>query len=134
MIKTEHILTDFMDILEADEFFKNARITRAYPDTVKPTRLKKATVAVGIKNIEVDESSVGQSVKSGSYSIFADIFVPYTYDKQSFERIVFRICADISELNLVAIEVSGISADPTAECYMMKSVFTFNDELCFKGE
>ena len=134
MIKAENILSDFIGKLEADDFFKNVRLTRAYPDEIKPTQLKKAVVAVGLKNIDVDENSVGQDIKSGSYSVFADIFVPYSFNKQSFEEIVFRICKDISELNLVAIEISGIKADTTAECYMMKSLFTFNDEICFKGD
>lgn len=134
MIKAENILPDFIGKLEADDFFKNVRLTRAYPDEIKPTQLKKAVVAVGLKNIDVDENSVGQDIKSGSYSVFADIFVPYSFNKQSFEEIVFRICKDISELNLVAIEISGIKADTTAECYMMKSLFTFNDEICFKGD
>ena len=134
MIKTENILSDFIDKLEADDFFENIRITRAYPDEIKPTQLKKAVVAVGIRNIEVDESSIGQDIKSGSYSLFANIFVPYSYDKQTFERIVFRICMDISELNLVAIEVSGVTANTTAECYVMKSVFTFNDEISFRRD
>lgn len=134
MIKTENILSDFIDRLEADEFFENVKITRAYPNEIKPTQLKKAVVAVGIRNIVVDENSIGQDIKTGSYSVFADIFVPYSYDKQTFERIVFRICMDISELNLVAIEISGITANTTAECYMMKSLFTFNNEICFKED
>lgn len=134
MIKAENILPDFIGKLEADDYFKNVKLTRAYPDEIKPTQLKKAVVAVGLKNIDVNENSVGQDIKSGSYSVFADIFVPYSFNKQSFEEIVFRICKDISELNLVAIEISGIKADTTAECYMMKSLFTFNDEICFKGD
>ena len=134
MIKTENILSDFMNKLEADDFFEDVRLTRAYPDVIKPTQLKKAVVAVGIKSIEVDENSVGQNIKSGSYSIFADIFVPYSYDKQGMEQIVFRICRDIAELNMVAIEVSGITVNSTAECFVMKSVFTFNDEICFKED
>lgn len=134
MIKAENILSDFIGKLEADDFFKDVRLTRAYPDCIKPTQTKKAAVAVGIKNIGVDENSVGQDIKSGSYSVFADIFVPYSFDKQSFEKIVFRICKDISELNLVAIEISGVTADTTAECYIMKSLFTFNDEICFKED
>lgn len=134
MIKAENILSDFIGRLEADDFFEDIRISRAYPDEIKPTQLKKAVVAVGIKNIEVDENSVGQDIKSGSYSVFADIFVPHSFDKQSFEKIVFRICTDICELNLVAIEISGVTFNTTAECYMMKSLFTFNDEICFKGD
>lgn len=134
MIKTENILSDFINKLEADEFFENIRITRAYPDRIKPTLMKKAAVAVGIKNIEVDENSVGQNIKSGSYSIFANIYVPHSSDKRSFEQIVFRICRDIAELNVVAIEISAVTADATAECLVMKSVFTFNDEICFKED
>ena len=134
MIKTENILSDFMDRLAADEFFENVKITRAYPDVIKPTQLKKAVVAVGIRNINVDENSVGQDIKSGSYSIFANIFVPHSYDKQGIEKIVFRICRDISELNVVAIEISSITANSTAECLVMQSVFTFNDEICFRGD
>lgn len=134
MIKAENILSDFISRLEADAFFENIRIKRAYPDEIRPTQPKKAVVAVGIKNIEVDETSVGQNIKSGSYSVFADIFVPYSFDKQSFEKIVFRICMDIAELDLTAIEISGITADTAAECYMMKSLFTFNDEICFGGD
>lgn len=134
MIKTESVLSDFIHKLEADEFFENIRITRAYPDVIKPTRLKNAVVAVGIKNIEVDENSIGQDIKSGSYSIFANIYVPHAYDKRSFEQIVFRICRDISELNVVAIEISEITVNSTAECLVMRSVFTFNDEICFKEE
>ena len=134
MIKAENILSDFIEKLEADEFFEDVRIKRAYPDEIKPTLLKKAVVALGIKSIEVDENSIGQDIKSGSYSVFADIFIPYSFDKQSFERIVFKICADICGLNLVAIEISGITADATAECYTMKTLFTFNGEICFKGD
>lgn len=134
MIKAENILSDFMDKLEADEFFGNVRLTRAYPNVIKPTLLKKAVVALGIKSINVDENSVGQNIKSGSYSVFADIFVPYSYGKYEMEQIVFRICRNISERNIVAIEISEITANSTAECFVMKSVFTFNDEICFKEE
>ena len=134
MIKTENILSDFINRLETDKFFDNVRITRAYSDKIKPTQLKKAVVAVGIKNIEVDDNSLGQGIKTGSYSVFANIYIPHSYDRLSFEQIVFRICRNISELNVVAIEISAVTADSTAECLVMKSVFTFNDEICFKED
>ena len=132
MIKAENILSDFTALLEADDYFSDTRIIRAYPDEIKPTLLKKAVIAVGLRSIEVEDGSVGQSVKSGSYGIFADIFVPYSHDKKAMEQIVFRICRDISQLNIVAIEVSGISVNTTAECFVMHCLFTFNDEICFK--
>lgn len=134
MIKAENILADFTNLLEADDYFSDMRITRAYPDEIKPTLLKKAVIAVGLKGIEVEDGSVGQSVKSGSYGVFADVFVPYSYDKKAMEQIVFRICRNISQRNITAIEVSGISANTTAECFVMRCLFTFNDEICFKED
>lgn len=131
MMKARNILTDFIKRIKADEYFDNIIVTRAYPDTVKPTLLKKAVVAVGIKNIDLDENSLGQNVKTGSYSIFSNIYVPYSFDKCALEQIVFRICKNISALNIVAIEISEISANSTVECFVMKAVFTFNDKLSF---
>ena len=131
MMKAQNILADFIERIKADEYFGDIRVTRAYPDTVKPTLLKKAVVAVGIKSIDIDENSIGQDIKAGSYSVFSNIYVPYFFDKRAMEQIVFRICRDISDLNIVAIEISKISANSVAECFVMKAVFTFNDNLSF---
>ena len=64
VIKAENILNEFLSHILDDRFFADIQVTRAYPDAVKPTLLKKAAVAVGVQSIELDDNSVYQSVKA----------------------------------------------------------------------
>lgn len=131
MIKAEHILINFLNRILDDRFFADVQITRAFPAAVKPTVLKNAVIAVGIKSIDIDDNSLGSNVKTGTFSVFADIFVPFSEDKTTPEKFVFRICRDTADFNIVSISVSEIKANSTAECYVMRSVFTFNNEISF---
>ena len=123
MIHAESILNEFLSRILDDGFFANIQITRAYPNAVKPTVLKHTAVAVGIKSIELDENAVYEHVKAGT---FRGKTVP--------ESIVFRICRDVADFNIVSICISEIKADSFAQCYIMRAVFTFNNELCFGGK
>lgn len=133
MIKAESILNEFLSRILGDRFFADIQITRAYPNAVKPTLLKNTAVAVGIKSIELDENAVHDNVKAGSFSVFADIFLPFDSDKTVPESIVFRICRDVCDFNIVSISISEIKANSVAQCYIMRAVFTFNNELSFGG-
>lgn len=134
MIRAESILNEFLNRILDDKFFADIQITRAFPDAVKPTILKNAAVAVGIKSLELDENSINESIKSGSFSVFADIFIPFDYGRIVPETIVFRICRDVSDFNIVSISISEIEASSLAQCYIMRTVFTFNNQLSFGGE
>ncbi|MDE6123947.1 MAG: hypothetical protein K2G22_01785 [Eubacterium sp.] len=134
MINAERMMPDFIELITADEYFKDIQVTRAYPGVIKPTLLKNAVVAVGIKEINVEDSSLGENVKTGSISVFANIYVPYSFDKSNFEKIVFRICSNVAEFNIVSVNVSEITANSASECFVMKAVFTFNNELCFRND
>lgn len=134
MIYAERIITDFIELITADEYFKDIQIIRAYPGVIKPTLLKNAVVAVGMKEINVEDSSLGENVKTGTISVFANIYVPYSFDKSKFEKIVFRICRNVAEFNIVAVKISEITVNSASECFVMKVVFTFNDELCFRDD
>lgn len=134
MIHAESILNEFLSRILDDRFFANIQITRAYPNAVKPTVLKNTAVAVGIKSIELDENAVYEHVKAGTFSVFTDIFLPYESDKTVPESIVFRICRDVADFNIVSIRISEIKADSFAQCYVMRAVFTFNNELFFGGK
>lgn len=133
MIKADCILHEFLSRILEDRFFADIQITRAYPKAVKPTILKNIAVAVGIKSIELDENSINENVKAGSFSVFTDIFLPFAFDKTVPESIVFRICRDVSDFNIVSIQISEIKADSLVGCYVMRAVFTFNNELSFGG-
>ena len=133
MIKADCILHDFLSRILDDRFFADIQITRSYPKAVKPTILKNIAVAVGIKSIELDENSINEDVKAGTFSIFTDIFLPFEFDKNVPESIVFRICKDVSDFNIVSINISEIKANSLVGCYVMRAVFTFNNELSFGG-
>ena len=133
MIKAESILSAFLSRMLDDKYFADVQITRAYPNAIKPTILKNTAVAVGIKSIELDENSIRENVKAGTFSIFTDIFIPFDSDKSVPESIVFRICKDVSDFNIVSISISEIKANSLVQCYVMRAVFTFNNELCFGG-
>ena len=134
MIKAEKMLDCFMDRLKADSYFDSIKIIRAYPHSVKPTLLKNAVVAAGIRNIELEGESVMQNVRTGKYSIFTDIFVPCSFERRALEDIVFRISADVAKLNVASIEISAASSFHTEECFSMRAVFTFHDEIGFEEE
>ncbi|MDE7124220.1 MAG: hypothetical protein K2N83_01855, partial [Eubacterium sp.] len=119
MINAERIMPDFIELITADEYFKDIQVTRAYPGVIKPTLLKNAVVAVGIKEINVEDSSLGENVKTGSISVFANIYVPYSFDKSNFEKIVFRICSNVAEFNIVSVNISEITANSASECFVM---------------
>ncbi len=131
MIKAEEILEEFIGALEADSFFDDIKIIKAYPHSIKPSFPSNAVVAAGIKHIELDDSGVMQSIKTGKYSIFTDIFVPYSLNRQRLEDIVFRISGDVAKFNIISIEITGANADNTAECFVMRAVFTFGGEIGF---
>ena len=134
MIKAESILNEFISRMLDDKYFTDIQITRAYPNTMKPTILKNTAVAVGIKSIELDENSINEHIKAGSFSVFTDIFLPFESDKTVPESIVFRICKDVSDFNIVSISISEIKVNSLAQCYVMRAVFTFNNELGFGGD
>lgn len=134
MINAGSIVPDFIEKIKANKYFDNIQVVRAYPNVIKPTLLENAVVAVGIKEINVDESSLGESIKAGTVSLFTNIYVPYSFDKGNFEKIVFHICGIASDFNIVSVNVSEISVCSAAECFVMKAVFTFNNEICFKDD
>lgn len=134
MIKAESILHEFLSRILDDRFFADIQITRAYPDVIKPTLLKNAAVAVGIESIELDENAISENVKAGSFSVFTDIFIPFQFSKAVPESIVFRICRDVADFNIVSIKISEIKANSLAQCYVMRAVFTFNNEIGFGGK
>ncbi|MDE5996349.1 MAG: hypothetical protein K2G56_05460 [Eubacterium sp.] len=134
MIKAENILNKFISRILDDRYFADVQVTRAYPNAVKPTILKNTAVAVGIKSIELDDNAINENVKAGTFSVFTDIFLPFESDQTVPESIVFRICRDVSDFNIVSISISEIKANSLAQCYVMRAVFTFNNELSFGGD
>ena len=133
MFKAENILAGFLGRLLDYRFFADVQITRAFPRTVKPTVLKNTVIAVGIQEIHIDDASIGGDVKTGFFSVFADIFVPFSDESATPEKFVFRICRDTADFRIVSVRVSEIKTNSTAGCYVMRAVFTFHNEIVFGG-
>lgn len=92
-----------------------------------------AAVVAGIKEIALDEASIGENVKRGSILIYANIYIPFTLNGVNAEKIVCQICKSIDDFNIASIRVSETAPDMKTECYVTKTVFTFNDEFMLGG-
>lgn len=134
MIKADKIVEAFISKLKANNYFSDKKIACAYSYSVKPTVLNRVMLAVGLENIELSDASVGQNVKAGSYSIFVDAFIPFEKYDTAGQEIVSEICKSIIDYNIVSISVSETKVSRTAQCLVLRTVLTFNDELCFDTE
>ena len=47
MIYAERIMTDFIELITADEYFKDIQILRAYPGGIKSTLLEMPLLQLG---------------------------------------------------------------------------------------
>lgn len=134
MINAEKFTDEIIAEMKENSFFDNKKVIKAFPDIPKPTALNKPVIAVGLKEISVDDHSIGQSVKTGNISISADIFIPYSCGGCSAEAIICEICKSAIGFGISAIRVSECAVDSDAQCFAVKSVFTFNDEIAFGGD
>lgn len=133
MIYPDKIVDDFIDAARENEYFDDKKILRAYPPSVKPTLQKSPCVAVGIKEIRLDEAAVGQSVKRGSVSIFADVYIPFICKNASAEEIVCNLCRGAERFGISSISAGGAFYDAKTECFVTKTAFTFSDEIMIGG-
>lgn len=134
MINARNAVNLFMEKLKTESYFKNKSVIHSFSYNQKPTVMTDTVISVGLKEINIDDNSLGQNVKSGTISIFCDVFMPYARGGAEAERIVCEICKCIKDFNIVSISVSDIFADENTQCLVMKSVFTFNDEITFEGD
>ncbi len=128
---SDNFVNEFIQKIKSNTFFTGTKVIRSYPLAVKETLLKKPVIAVSFKNIELDENSVGENVKSGTYSISANIYIPFLCGNITAEQIVCEICKSVDDFNIISIKVSETTSDSITECYVTKTVFTFNGEFKF---
>lgn len=133
MIYLENIVNEFISKIEKNDFFSDKKVIRSYPVSFKQTLLKNPVIAVSFKDINMDENSVGENVKSCVYSISANIYVPFLCSNITAEKIVSEICKSIDDFEILGIKVSKTTSDSVTECYVTETVFTFNGETQFGG-
>lgn len=134
MLYPDKIADSFIKLVAANDYFDDKRVVKAYPEATKPTLLKHAVIAVGIKEINIDEASVGESVKRGSVSVFANIYIPFCVHDVRCEEVVSQICRAACDWSIISISASEMTADVKTQCRILKTVFTFNGEIFFGGD
>ena len=105
------------------------KIIKAYPCTAAPARLSKETIALGFEKVDFSSVSVDDNSRAGSISVFADIFVPLKTDNGRACDIFSRLCRCFGRYNVISVSAQRITVDMNTASYVMKTAFTFNDEI-----
>lgn len=134
MKNLDNLLHQFTDTIKKNSYFENMKIVTAYPCEISPSRLSKVVIAVGISGADFFARGAGEEDVSGNIEVFADIFVPWRMKDNRTEEIFTHICEISVQCGAVSIKADRIMSDKATGCYVLKSVFTFNDELVFGGE
>lgn len=130
-MRIDDITLTVRKLIRADTFFENISVINAFPNRMKSTRLSRPVIAVGVDTIEMESEQIESSSRSGAVSVFADIFLPTDSDISRLENIFSNLCRCFNRFNILSIRTSRVKFDDYAQAYVMKTVFTFNDEIEF---
>ena len=129
-------ITEIEQTISKNEFLnKNTKITASFPGKTLPTELKKHIVCIGIKNLRVENTAIGESKKTVSETFNIKIYTPFS--RGSAEK--RRVCAEITkELNkngfFTQCEWFDSFADINSCCYICESSFEKEGEIDFEEE
>lgn len=129
MIDCKMLVPGLIKKLREREFFKNITVVQAYSKLQKPTVPVGPVVVCGILSIHSQDVSLGQNIKAGEVSVFADICVPFhirDFDFQEAAQEVFgTFCRDIP----AGLSASEITVNTDMQCFVMRLTVTFSDAL-----
>lgn len=128
-MKIESFIDEFISLIKSDVYFSGIKIIKAYPCTAAPVRISKETIALGFEKVDFSAISVDDSNRAGSVSVFADIFIPLKTDNGRACEIFSRLCRCCGRYNVISVSAQRIAVDINTASYVMKTAFTFNDEI-----
>lgn len=131
MINTEKMIDELRNSINDAE---NVKIIKAYPFSDKPTRITKAYIAVGIKEIRLEPYQIDYPDKTGELIISADLFCPLKWDSSELIRLFSKLCAAVERYNITSIKAGEITADTNTQAYRLKTAITFYNEFDFGGD
>lgn len=131
MINTEKMIDELMNSIDDTE---NVKIIKAYPFSDKPTRITKAYIAVGIKEIKLEPYQIDYPDKTGELIISADLFCPLKWDSSELIKLFSKLCAAVEKYNITSIKAGEITADTNTQAYRLKTAITFYNEFDFGGD
>jgi hypothetical protein len=129
MMRLDEIIDQFIALIKENEYFEDIRAIKAYPCTDAPVRISRATVALGVERIDMSSVSVDESNRAGEVSVFADIFVPLKSGSDKAQEIFLKLCSCLSGYNILSVSAERIAVDVNTSSYVLKTAFTFNDEI-----
>lgn len=133
-MRIDNIIDVITEQIRQDSYFDQIEIIYAYPKAVKPTRLDKTYIALGISDINISPAHIDADDLEGNISVFADIFVPYKKENACLSEIFTRLCSCLSCLNLTSVSAGRIEAYADVQAYALKTVITFSDRITTGGE
>ena len=122
-------LDAFIERLKTSEALGDAKIIKAYPYVLKPTKLKNTVIAVSPSEISAQSISLGQENFFASYVIDADIYVPVELGSPKIWEYIRGIL--LSQMNSFpsSVSVSKVTAEDRLSCCTAKCSITYNGAL-----
>ncbi len=133
-MKFNGIVNNLISLVKKDKYFKEIEVVEAYPCREVATRLNRCIVVFGIDEVKMESYQVDDNARSGSVSIFADIFVPIRRSSRKAGEIFSKICCCLNIYNVISVSAERITVDKNTQTYVLKSKITFNDEIIFRSE
>lgn len=129
MIDCKELVSRLCEKLREREYFSDKLIISAYSKTQKPTVPSNMAVVCGILSIKAQNVSLGQSVKAGEISVFADICVPFHIRNFDFEYAAQEVFSAFCAGAPASISASQVTVNTDMQCYVMRLTVTFSDAL-----
>lgn len=135
MINAENMIDNIITKLSESSFFSDKKVIRAYSKKEKPILLDYPVIAVGLFRVDFENAALGQDVKAGEYTVFADVFIPYSACADiKTEEIVSQICKSVSLYSISSVYVEEPRSSKYAQCITQRVRISFNDEIFFGQE
>ncbi len=133
MIRVDNLISGLIEKIKADEFFADIAVGKSYGAVVKPTCPVRAAIVCGLVCGSVQSTALEQDIKSGSITLFADIYVPWSMKDFDVQQAVSRICAAAYEENVSGIKLNEVRSHTKAQCIVQRAEITYSDAFELTG-
>lgn len=131
MINYEKIIDNFIESIGNTD---NVKVIRAYPHKDKPTKITKAYIAVGIKEIKLEPYQIDYPDKAGEITLSADLYCPLKWESTELIKLFSHLCSAVEKYNIASIKTEAITADMATQAYLLKTEVTFYNKFDLGGD
>lgn len=123
------LLNELILLIKNDSYFKDIKVKYSYPSRVKPTRLSRSYITLGINSAEIIPAYVDSDDKTASITVFADIFVPEKSGSEKNSEIFMNLCRVFMNTGITGISAGRISYDKNVQAFLLETSISFNGLL-----